>query len=54
MDFFSLKNEIKDPFFGTQGIFHYKLKHNNPLNSVINQWINGLKDHYYQYDLSKK
>ena len=53
MNFFFLKNEINDSFFGAQGIFHYKLKLNNPLNSVINQWTNWLKDHYYQYDLSK-
>nr|YP_010169844.1 hypothetical protein RF1 [Amphicarpaea edgeworthii]QRZ59666.1 hypothetical protein RF1 [Amphicarpaea edgeworthii] len=51
--FFFMKNEIKDSFFGTQGIFHSKLKHQNPLNSIINQWTNWLKDHYYQYDLSK-
>nr|YP_010891104.1 Ycf1 [Erythrina sandwicensis]WJK72554.1 Ycf1 [Erythrina sandwicensis] len=51
---FFLKNEIKDYFFGVQGIFHPKLKQNNPLNSVINQWTNWLKDHYYQYDLSKR
>nr|YP_009127665.1 hypothetical chloroplast RF19 [Pachyrhizus erosus]AHY33280.1 hypothetical chloroplast RF19 [Pachyrhizus erosus] len=50
---FFLKNEIKDSFFGAQGIFHSKLEHKNPLNSVINQWTNWLKDHYYQYDLSK-
>nr|WDV14749.1 hypothetical chloroplast RF1 [Pueraria montana] len=52
-NFFFLKNEIKDSFFGAQGIFHSKLKHKNPLNSVRNQWTNWLKDHYYQYDLSK-
>nr|YP_009868844.1 Ycf1 [Spatholobus pulcher]QKI32369.1 Ycf1 [Spatholobus pulcher] len=51
--FFFLKNEIKDSFFGVQGIFHSKLKHKNPPNSVINQWTNWLKDHYYQYDLSQ-
>nr|QRG31636.1 hypothetical chloroplast RF19 [Spatholobus sp. OO-2021] len=52
-NFFFLKNEIKDSFFGVQGIFHSKLKHKNPPNSVINQWTNWLKDHYYQYDLSQ-
>nr|QVY57426.1 hypothetical protein Ycf1 [Mucuna sempervirens] len=51
-NFFFLKNEIKDSFFGVQGIFHSKLKHKNPPNSVINQWTNWLKDHY-QYDLSE-
>nr|YP_009759621.1 hypothetical protein RF1 [Phyllodium pulchellum]QIQ48821.1 hypothetical protein RF1 [Phyllodium pulchellum] len=50
--FFFLKNEIKDSFFGVQGIFHSKLKHKNSPNSVINQWTNWLKDHY-QYDLSQ-
>nr|YP_010163185.1 hypothetical chloroplast RF19 [Psophocarpus tetragonolobus]QRI60977.1 hypothetical chloroplast RF19 [Psophocarpus tetragonolobus] len=52
-NFLFLKNEIKDSFFGVQGIFHPKLKKTNPQNSVINQWTNWLKDHYYQYDLSK-
>nr|WBU15029.1 hypothetical protein RF1 [Pterolobium punctatum] len=47
-----LKNEIKDYFFGVQGIFHSKLKHKNPPNSVMNQWTNWLKGHY-QYDLSQ-
>nr|QXO89891.1 Ycf1 [Erythrostemon hughesii] len=47
-----LKNEIKDYFFRVQGIFHSKLKHKNPPNSVMNQWTNWLKDHY-QYDLSQ-
>nr|YP_009767063.1 Ycf1 [Tachigali costaricensis]QIS97598.1 Ycf1 [Tachigali costaricensis] len=47
-----LKNEIKDSFFGIQGIFHSKLKHKNPPNSVMNQWTNWLKGHY-QYDLSQ-
>nr|YP_009768974.1 Ycf1 [Arapatiella psilophylla]QIS99592.1 Ycf1 [Arapatiella psilophylla] len=47
-----LKNEIKDSFFGVQGIFHSKLKHKNPPNSVMNQWTNWLKGHY-QYDLSQ-
>nr|YP_010159274.1 hypothetical chloroplast RF19 [Philenoptera violacea]QRG31553.1 hypothetical chloroplast RF19 [Philenoptera violacea] len=50
--FFFLKNEIKDSFFGVQGIFHSKLKHKNPPNSVMNQWTNWLKGHY-QYDLSQ-
>nr|QJQ78417.1 hypothetical chloroplast RF19 [Hylodesmum podocarpum] len=50
--FFFLKNEIKDSFFGIEGIFHSKLKHKNSPNSVINQWTNWLKDHY-QYDLSQ-
>nr|YP_010514197.1 hypothetical protein Ycf1 [Strongylodon macrobotrys]UXL85850.1 hypothetical protein Ycf1 [Strongylodon macrobotrys] len=52
-NFFFLKNEIKDSLFGTQGIFYSNLKQKNPLNSVINQWTNWLKGHYYQYDLSK-
>nr|YP_009765978.1 Ycf1 [Dialium schlechteri]QIS96338.1 Ycf1 [Dialium schlechteri] len=47
-----LKNEIKDFFFGIQGIFHSKLRHRNPPNSVINQWTNWLKGHY-QYNLSQ-
>uniref|UniRef100_UPI0030011690 hypothetical chloroplast RF1 n=1 Tax=Senegalia pennata TaxID=1341699 RepID=UPI0030011690 len=47
-----LKNEIKDSFFGVQGISHSKLKHKSALNSVINQWTNWLKGHY-QYDLSQ-
>nr|YP_009584521.1 hypothetical chloroplast RF19 [Balsamocarpon brevifolium]QBL56562.1 hypothetical chloroplast RF19 [Balsamocarpon brevifolium] len=47
-----LKNEIKDYFFGVQGICHSKLKHKNPPNSVMNQWTNWLKGHY-QYDLSQ-
>nr|YP_009770142.1 Ycf1 [Cassia brewsteri]QIT00844.1 Ycf1 [Cassia brewsteri] len=47
-----LKNEIKDSFFGVQGISHSKLKHKNPPNSVMNQWTNWLKGHY-QYDLSQ-
>nr|YP_009974362.1 hypothetical protein RF1 [Uraria lagopodoides]QNH95219.1 hypothetical protein RF1 [Uraria lagopodoides] len=51
-NFFFLKNEIKDSFFGVQGIFDSKLKHKNFPNSVINQWTNWLKDHY-QYDLSQ-
>nr|QWY86912.1 hypothetical chloroplast RF1 [Bobgunnia madagascariensis] len=58
---FFLKNEIKDYFFGVQGIFHSKLRHQNPPNfvlthptpnSVMNQWTNWLKGHY-QYDLSQ-
>nr|UUL96436.1 hypothetical chloroplast RF1 [Gleditsia sinensis] len=48
-----LKNEIKDYFFGVQGIFHSKLSHKNPSNSVMNQWTNWLKGHY-QYDLSQR
>nr|YP_010512116.1 hypothetical protein Ycf1 [Myrospermum sousanum]UXL83440.1 hypothetical protein Ycf1 [Myrospermum sousanum] len=48
---FFLKNEIKDSFFGVQGIFHSKLRHKNPPDSVMNQWTNWLKGHY-QYDLS--
>nr|YP_010415739.1 hypothetical protein RF1 [Campylotropis delavayi]USC52699.1 hypothetical protein RF1 [Campylotropis delavayi] len=51
-NFFFLKNEIKDSFFGIEGIFHSKLKHKNSHNSGINQWTNWLKDHY-QYDLSQ-
>ena len=50
--FFFLKNEIKDSFFGVQGIFHSKLRHKKPLDSVMNQWTNWLKGHY-QYDLSE-
>nr|YP_009766980.1 Ycf1 [Ateleia glazioveana]QIS97515.1 Ycf1 [Ateleia glazioveana] len=59
--YFFLKNEIKDYFFGVQGIFHSKLRHENPSNfvlthppsnSVMNQWTNWLKGHY-QYDLSQ-
>nr|YP_010512611.1 hypothetical protein Ycf1 [Baptisia leucophaea]UXL84018.1 hypothetical protein Ycf1 [Baptisia leucophaea] len=49
---FFLKNEIKDYFFGVHGIFHSKLRHKNPLDSVMNQWTNWLKSHY-QYDLSQ-
>nr|WPN87330.1 hypothetical chloroplast RF1 [Flemingia sp.] len=52
-NFFFLKKEIKNSFFGVQGIFHSKLKQKNPPNSVINQWTNWLRDHYYQYDLSQ-
>nr|CUR01117.1 ycf1 [Acacia blakelyi]CUR01137.1 ycf1 [Acacia blakelyi] len=47
-----LKNEIKDSFFGVQGISHSKLKHKSAPNSVMNQWTNWLKGHY-QYDLSQ-
>nr|YP_009769894.1 hypothetical protein RF1 [Labichea lanceolata]QIT00596.1 hypothetical protein RF1 [Labichea lanceolata] len=47
-----LKNEIKDYFFGVQGIFHSKLRHKNPHNSVMNQWTNWLKGHY-QYNFSQ-
>nr|YP_009455467.1 hypothetical protein RF1 [Adenolobus garipensis]AUG83463.1 hypothetical protein RF1 [Adenolobus garipensis] len=47
-----LKNEIKDCLIGVQGIFHSKLIHKNPHNSVMNQWLNWLKSHY-QYDLSQ-
>nr|YP_009402411.1 hypothetical protein RF1 [Dichrostachys cinerea]APA33052.1 hypothetical protein RF1 [Dichrostachys cinerea] len=46
-----LKNEIKDYFFGVQGISHSKLKHKSAPNSVMNRWTNWLKGHY-QYDLS--
>ncbi|YP_006460396.1 hypothetical chloroplast RF19 (chloroplast) [Vigna unguiculata] len=51
-NFFFFKNEIKDSFFGAQGIVHSKIKQNNLLNSKLNQWTNWLKNHYYQYDLS--
>nr|YP_005088863.1 Ycf1 [Pongamia pinnata]AEQ36900.1 Ycf1 [Pongamia pinnata] len=47
-----LKNEIKNYFFGIQGIFHSKLKHKKPTNFVMNQWTNWLKGRY-QYDLSQ-
>nr|YP_009772048.1 Ycf1 [Thermopsis alpina]QIT02916.1 Ycf1 [Thermopsis alpina] len=50
--FFFLKNEIKDYFFGVHGIFHSKLRHKNPPNSVMTQWANWLKGHS-QYDLSQ-
>nr|YP_010760616.1 hypothetical chloroplast RF1 [Entada phaseoloides]WEY34932.1 hypothetical chloroplast RF1 [Entada phaseoloides] len=49
---FFLKNEIKDYFFGVQGISHSELKHKSSPNSVMNQWTNWLKGHY-QYDLSQ-
>nr|YP_010162439.1 hypothetical chloroplast RF19 [Dunbaria nivea]QRI60148.1 hypothetical chloroplast RF19 [Dunbaria nivea] len=52
-NFFFLKNEIKNSFFGVQGIFHSKLKQKNPSNLVINQWTNWLRDNYYQYYLSE-
>nr|CUR03481.1 ycf1 [Acacia jibberdingensis]CUR03501.1 ycf1 [Acacia jibberdingensis]CUR03572.1 ycf1 [Acacia jibberdingensis]CUR03592.1 ycf1 [Acacia jibberdingensis] len=49
-----LKNEIKDYFFGVQGISHSKLKHKSAPNSVMNQWTNWLKGKgHYQYDLSQ-
>ncbi|XP_061346484.1 protein TIC 214-like [Gastrolobium bilobum] len=48
---FFLKNEIRDSFFGARGIFHSKLRHKNPPDSVINQWVNWLIGNY-QYDLS--
>nr|AHY33605.1 hypothetical chloroplast RF19 [Vigna unguiculata] len=51
-NFFFLKNEIKDSFFGAQGIVHSKRKQNNLLNSELNQWTNWLKNNYYQYNLS--
>nr|CUR00576.1 ycf1 [Acacia anthochaera]CUR00596.1 ycf1 [Acacia anthochaera] len=47
-----LKNEIKDYFFGVQGISHSKLKHKSAPNSVMNQWTNWLKG-LYQYELSQ-
>ena len=40
----SIENEIKDSFFGAQGIFHYKLKHNNPLNDNKNSSTDGNND----------
>nr|WNM89796.1 hypothetical chloroplast RF19 [Sophora moorcroftiana] len=49
---FFLKNEIKDYFFAVRGIFHSKLRHKNPPNSVMNQWTNWLRGHC-QYDLSQ-
>nr|YP_010514361.1 hypothetical protein Ycf1 [Dolichopsis monticola]UXL86014.1 hypothetical protein Ycf1 [Dolichopsis monticola] len=48
-NFFFFKNQIKNSFFGAQGIVHSKLKQKNP---KLNQWTNWLKNHYYQYDLS--
>nr|YP_009756608.1 hypothetical chloroplast RF19 [Broussonetia luzonica]QCA41234.1 hypothetical chloroplast RF19 [Broussonetia luzonica] len=44
--FLFLKNEIKDYFLGTQKIFNFKLRHNNPPNSEINQWKNRLRGYY--------
>nr|YP_010514527.1 hypothetical protein Ycf1 [Coursetia rostrata]UXL86180.1 hypothetical protein Ycf1 [Coursetia rostrata] len=49
---FFIKNEIKDDFWGIQGIFHSKLTHKNLPDSVMHQWRNWLKVHY-QYDLSQ-
>nr|QNL17595.1 Ycf1 [Leucanthemella linearis] len=49
--FFFLKNEIKD-FFGTQGIFDSKVRHNKLSNYEKNPWKNWLRSHY-QYDLSQ-
>nr|YP_009708530.1 hypothetical chloroplast RF19 [Ormosia semicastrata]QEV86139.1 hypothetical chloroplast RF19 [Ormosia semicastrata] len=49
---FFLKNEIKDSFGEVHGIFHSKLRHKNPSDSVMNQWTNWLKSHS-QYDLSQ-
>lgn len=49
---FFLKNEIKDSFFKVHGIFHSKLRHRNPPDFVMNQWINWLKGRC-QYDLSE-
>jgi len=51
-NFFLVKNEIKDSFFGAQRIVHSKRKQNNLLNSKLNQWTNWLKNNYYQYNLS--
>nr|YP_010621834.1 Ycf1 [Artemisia lercheana]WBF91646.1 Ycf1 [Artemisia lercheana] len=48
---FFLKNEIKD-FFGTQGIFDSKVRHNKLSNYEKNPWKNWLRSHY-QYDLSQ-
>nr|QVX28442.1 hypothetical chloroplast RF1 [Tabaroa caatingicola] len=51
---FFLKNEIKNSFFGVHGIFHSKLRHKNPSDSVINQWTNWLRlKGHSQYDLSQ-
>nr|NP_084853.1 hypothetical protein LocoCp080 [Lotus japonicus]Q9BBN6.1 RecName: Full=Protein TIC 214; AltName: Full=Translocon at the inner envelope membrane of chloroplasts 214; Short=AtTIC214 [Lotus japonicus]BAB33253.1 hypothetical protein [Lotus japonicus] len=49
---FFIKDEIKDYFFGIQGIIHSKLRHKNSPVSLKNQWTNWLKVHY-QYDLSQ-
>nr|QKM78574.1 hypothetical chloroplast RF19 [Artemisia keiskeana] len=48
---FFLKNEIKD-FFGTQGIFDSKVRHNKLSNYEKNPWKNWLRSHY-QYHLSQ-
>ena len=48
---FFLKTEIKDSF-GTQGIFHYELRHKKPQRYGMNRWKNWLRGHY-QYDLSQ-
>nr|QCU47021.1 Ycf1 protein [Crossostephium chinense] len=48
---FFLKNEIKD-FFGKQGIFDSKVRHNKLSNYEKNPWKNWLRSHY-QYDLSQ-
>nr|YP_009890355.1 hypothetical chloroplast RF19 [Artemisia hallaisanensis]QKM78324.1 hypothetical chloroplast RF19 [Artemisia hallaisanensis] len=48
---FFLKNEIKH-FFGTQGIFDSKVRHNKLSNYEKNPWKNWLRSHY-QYDLSQ-
>nr|WPW47831.1 hypothetical chloroplast RF19 [Fagus crenata]WPW47913.1 hypothetical chloroplast RF19 [Fagus crenata]WPW48159.1 hypothetical chloroplast RF19 [Fagus crenata] len=52
--YFFLKNEIKEYFVGTQGIFDSELRHKNPRNFRINELKNWLRGHYqYQYDLSQ-
>nr|YP_009764384.1 hypothetical chloroplast RF19 [Tanacetum coccineum]QIS92037.1 hypothetical chloroplast RF19 [Tanacetum coccineum] len=48
---FFLKNEIKD-FFGRQGIFDSKVRHNKLSNYEKNPWKNWLRSNY-QYDLSQ-
>nr|YP_009775841.1 Ycf1 protein [Leucanthemum virgatum]QJA16067.1 Ycf1 protein [Leucanthemum virgatum] len=48
---FFIKNEIKD-FFGRQGIFDSKVRHNKLSNYEKNPWKNWLRSHY-QYDLSQ-
>nr|UWV18959.1 hypothetical chloroplast RF19 [Anthyllis barba-jovis] len=50
--FFFIKDEIKDYFWGIQGIIHSKLRHKNSPASLMNQWTNWLKVHY-QYDFSQ-
>nr|WAL06685.1 hypothetical chloroplast RF1 [Pilea sinocrassifolia] len=41
---FFLKNEIKNFFFGTRKLFHYKLRHKKLRNfRIIHQWKNWLK-----------